>query len=170
MQWHYVAHGGYGPDPLTSKWYPDPLVVPSAEAWTIEESPSAPAASVDTAKLYALDVSGRTEPSVILSDGVVVPLVAAPTRAESVNFVFGQRDEAAFVTAGTITATLPPASAGRQFSIVKVHTGTGTITVVRAAPPVQIQGVAADYVLPGSANPAYGRWSLICDGTNWWVF
>lgn len=141
----------------------------SASVWTVEESVSAPSSAANTAKIYALDVSGRTEPSIILSDGIVVPLVAVPTRSESASFTFNQRDEAVFVTANTINATLPAARAGRQYAVVKTHTGANAITIVRAGSE-QIQGAGANYVLPGSGDAAVGRWSLICDGTNWWVF
>lgn len=145
------------------------LATTSAPVWTVQESSSAPTQAADTAKLYALDVSGRTEPSIILSDGTVVPYVQSPVRSVSSNATFNQRDETVFVTANTVTLTLPAARAGRRYEVCKTHTGTNTITIARAGSE-QIQGVGANYVLPDSGLAAYGCWSLRCDGTNWWVF
>lgn len=85
----------------------------------------------------------------------------------------GYRDETVILNASNITYTLPaPASsAGREiFFADKTGTlamaGTAQVTLVRNAVGDKIDGIAASYLL----QTPYGRWSVRCDGTDWYVF
>lgn len=85
----------------------------------------------------------------------------------------GYRDETVILNATNISYTLPaPASsAGREiFFADKTGTlamaGTAQVTLVRNGGGDKIDGIAADYLL----QTPYGRWSVRCDGTDWYVF
>lgn len=73
-------------------------------------------------------------------------------------------------TSGVVDLTLPtPGDDGRQFAITKTNTGANKITLVRNGSE-DINGAAASYDLPGSDAAAIGRWHVVSDGTDWWVF
>lgn len=83
-------------------------------------------------------------------------------------FTLQPTDEYVRITsAGAITITLPsPASVGaRKWYFLLSHDTPGDVTLSRAGSET-IQGVAANYVLTG----AWTRWTLVCDGANWWLF
>lgn len=60
---------------------------------------------------------------------------------------------------------LPPVSEGLKVTIVDKDGSFPyyPVTIQRDQPADKIMGLAADYVLRG----AFGAWTLICDGTNW---
>lgn len=82
-----------------------------------------------------------------------------------------ENDVAAFVTTvgGVASLPLPEPVPGRQGLVAKTNTDTNKITLVRHGSE-QINGVSADYDLPGSELAQIGRWHFICDPSgNWWV-
>lgn len=57
---------------------------------------------------------------------------------------------------------------GLGLLIKKTDTGTNTISLTRFASE-EIEGVAATFLLPGSAGTGRPAWMVYSDGTNWWV-
>lgn len=83
------------------------------------------------------------------------------------------KDRNVFVdsSGGAVVLTLPDPTGrnkGRQYSITKTDTGTNLVTLARAATE-NINGVGANFDLPGSDTADYGRWHVVSDGTDWWV-
>lgn len=149
------------------------LAPTSKPVWSIEQAGSAPTATTDVVKLYAVAVGGRAEPFVFLEDSEDVPLTRCTVRSiTAATFTFDNKDETIFASTASnaITGTLPtPANhEGRMFLVWKTNTGTNKITLARAASE-SINGTAASYDLPGSDTAARGSWHIICDGTNWYV-
>jgi hypothetical protein len=145
-----------------------PLIT-SARVWTIEEGVSPPSAAAGLAYLYATEVGGRTEPSVRLGDGTVVPLTRVPTDLQSSSFTISDRDQIIEIDDGPLTATLPSPTDGRQIQLVKTTSDQKAITLAPAGSE-QIQGVASSYELPGSGDARVGMWTVRCLSGNWWVF
>jgi hypothetical protein len=145
----------------------------SAAVWSVEQAGSAPTATTDVVKFYAVATGGRAEPFVFLEDSEDIPLTRCTVRSITAStFTFDNKDETIFASTASnaITGTLPtPANhTGRMFLVWKTNTGTNKITLARAASE-SINGVAASYDLPGSETAAIGVWHIICDGTNWYV-
>jgi len=142
----------------------------SATVWSIEQAGSAPTATTDVVKLYAVAVGGRAEPSLFLEDSVVVPVTRTPRRSVSASDSFAARDEIVWVTANTINLTLPSPTNhdGRQYLVIKSHAGANAITLVRTGSE-SINGTAASFVLTDSGSAARGEWHITTDGTNWIV-
>lgn len=139
----------------------------------LSQAGSAPTASSDLVKFYAVATGGRAEPFVFLEDSEDIPLTRCTVRSITAStFTFDNKDETIFASTASnaITGTLPtPANhTGRMFLVWKTNTGTNKITLARAASE-SINGVAASYDLPDSATAAIGVWHIICDGTNWYV-
>lgn len=142
----------------------------SAAVWSVEQAGSAPTATTDVVKLYAVAVGGRAEPSLFLEDSVVIPMSRAPRRSVSANDSFAARDEIVWVTANTVSLTLPSPTNhdGRQYLVVKSHAGANAITLVRTGSE-KINDTAASLVLTGSGDASIGEWHITTDGTNWIV-
>ena len=131
---------------------------------------SAPTATTDVVKVYAVAVGGRAEPSLFLEDSVVVPVTRTPRRSTSTSTSFEARDEIVWVTANAINLTLPSPTNhdGRQYLVIKSHAGANAITLVRTGSE-SINGTAASFVLTASGDAAIGEWHITTDGTNWIV-
>ena len=72
-------------------------------------------------------------------------------------------------TSGQIDIQLPaPGGEKRQWAIKKTNTGTNKIRLLQAASE-NIEGAAATLELPGSENTDRPAWTVITDGTDWWV-
>jgi hypothetical protein len=72
---------------------------------------------------------------------------------------------------GSIEIDLPsPASVGaRTWTLIqRVGNAANDITLDPAGAE-SINGVAANFVLPGSDEDSVKAWLLVCDGSNWWV-
>lgn len=156
-----------------SAWWRSDYITPTptvttAPVWSVEQAVSAPTATTDVVKLYAVAVGGRAEPSLFLEDSVVIPMSRTPRRSVSASDSFAARDEIVWVTANTINLTLPSPTNhdGRQYLVIKTHAGANAITLVRTGSE-SINGTAASFVLTDSGNASRGSWHITTDGTNW---
>lgn len=83
------------------------------------------------------------------------------------------KDRTIFIggVSGDVTLPLPDPTGrndGRRYQIIKKNASTHTITLSRFGSE-NINGVGANFVLPGSGDADYGVWNVVSDGTNWWV-
>lgn len=94
-----------------------------------------------------------------------------PTATTAVSAPLPAYDESITVdtTGGVVALTLPAPTPGRQFLIQKINVGVNKITLNRNGAE-SINGVAANYDLPGSELAQIGRWHAFADvAGNWWV-
>ena len=71
---------------------------------------------------------------------------------------------------GDIDVELPDSPpAPRWWSLKKTSTDANTIRLVRLFGTEVIEGVGADLALPGSTGTDRPSWTVLFDGTNWWV-
>lgn len=83
------------------------------------------------------------------------------------------KDRTIFIggVSGDVTLPLPDPTGrndGRRYQIIKKNASTHTITLSRFGSE-NINGVGANFVLPGSGDADYGVWNVVSDGADWWV-
>lgn len=72
-------------------------------------------------------------------------------------------------TAAAINLTLIASAAARFWTIKKTTVDLNGITLVRPGGTGNIEGSAADYLLDGSDSGIRGSWTVVWDGSAWWV-
>lgn len=87
----------------------------------------------------------------------------------SANYTYQQTESVIFVntSGGAVDITLVNPSNPRSFWIKK----TSGLNQLQLIPPgiTKIEGVNANYVLSALSSPLLGFWTMMFDGTNWWV-
>jgi len=153
-----------------------PVVTPttSAATWTVEEAVAAPSSVANTAKLFALEVGGRTEPQVMCSDGEKVQLTRTSVRAvTSATDTLSAHDETVLCSTASNNIALTPPNpanhAGRMYLIWKTNAASTNKITFKLYGSEKINGTVADYDLPGSNTAARGAWHVVCDGTDWYI-
>jgi hypothetical protein len=150
------------PDPGTNVIEPDGAK--KIAGWVQDESPYAEHFNYlfNLQDLWNKYLEETTDDLVSLTEESVTSITTTPvtlTAAETRHILLVD-------TSAARTLTLPAAAAGLRFTI-KDKTGqasTNPITIARAGSE-SIEGLAANYTLEAD----WGRWELVCDGTNWFI-
>ncbi|HZL96243.1 MAG TPA: hypothetical protein VFB99_21495, partial [Vicinamibacterales bacterium] len=142
--------------------------MPGSEVWVLTHPSTTPVAVGRAASLGTATQLARADH---VHDGGIVEDVAIDDGDSPWTLVVTEEVIYVDSQAGSVTIALPAAVTGghRSWTIVQIDGDAGTDITLDPFGGETINGVNANFDLPGSDDTGVRAWLLLCDGAAWWV-